>query len=236
MTKDFANLYRVEMRPIGILRLVRNENSLLLLALLVSIFGICFSIRSVGFGSKIETQYFPPPKQLVHFTFGYRAAGADALWLRAIQDFDYCDKKVSEKECVAKGWLFQVIDLATDLDPSFVMPHSYGALSLSVLASDSVGSAVIFEKGVRRFPKSWTLSYWAGYHALLEENDPGKAAKYLENAAKNGAPQWVYSLASRLYTDAGKKELALGLIHELESNGFDEKLLKRMKAKLSQKK
>lgn len=188
---------------------------------------------------KIETTqnelhvYYPPPPQLVHFSFGFRNTFSDMLWIRSLQDLDYCEKKISEKECVAKGWLFKIIDLATELDPSFVMPHSYGALSLSIIVSDKQGATAIFEKAVARFPQYWVIPYWAGYHALYEESNPNKAANYMEKAARSGAPQWVFSLASRLYTDTGRKEVAANLIKELESSNFDPDLLKRMKKKLS---
>jgi hypothetical protein len=208
------------------------ESFFLSILAFICVSGVYYSARGPRSYSDFEAQYYPPPKQLLHFTFGYQNVGADILWLRALQDFDYCEKQVSEDTCVAKGWLFHVIDLATDLDPGFIMPHSYGALSLSVLASDVVGSAIIFEKGVARFPNSWILSYWAGYHAIYDENNPGKAAKYLENAARHGAPSWVYSLAARLYTDSGKRELAESLLRDLEGRGFDPELLRRMKKKI----
>jgi hypothetical protein len=179
--------------------------------------------------------YFPPPIQIKHFTFGYHETMADLFWLRAIQDFDYCEKEIAHQNCIAKGWLFHVLNLATELSPKFVIPHSAGALALTVLVSDYAGATVIFDKAVARFPSSWKIAYNAGYHALYEEKDQAKAARLLEQAARNGAPSWVYSLASRLYTDAGKRELAEGLVRDLEASGFDQALIERMKKKISEK-
>lgn len=185
---------------------------------------------------KLEKQkvYFPPPLALTHFTFGYRETMADMFWLRAIQDMDYCEKKSEGINCAARGWLFRVMDLTTELSPTFVAAHSMGALALSVLVSDIEGASVIFDKAVARFPWSWKIAYHAGYHALIEEKNPAKAAGLLEQAARKGAPNWVYSLAARLYTDTGRKELAQSMVQSLESSGFDQKLIERMKQKISE--
>ena len=50
---------------------------------------------------------------------------------------------------------------------------------------------------------------------MFEENDPEQAAKYFLQAAQNGAPSWLPSLAARLYTKAGQKEAALVILKDL---------------------
>lgn len=202
---------------------------------LISALSIAASLKLTPTLKEKKQVYFPPPLAIKHFTFGYHETMADFFWLRAIQDMDYCEKKISEQNCIAKGWLFRVLDLTTELSPKFVVPHSFGALALTVLVSDYAGASVIFDKAVARFPNSWKIAYNAGYHALYEEKDQAKAARLLESAARNGAPAWVYSLATRLYTDSGKREIAEGLVRELESSGFDPKLIDRMKKKISER-
>lgn len=51
--------------------------------------------------------YVPPPQYIKHLHFGYAEAMADSFWIRAIQDFDYCentqDAEVkSEEEILSK--------------------------------------------------------------------------------------------------------------------------------------
>jgi len=212
----------------------RLSEVLLIFALLVfCVFGILKTTISIPTGQLIRpADYYPAPKQIAHFALGYEHPFADILWIRVLQDLDYCEKTISEKQCVSKGWLFKVLDLATDLDSNFYMPHAYGALGLSVLVTDIEGGSLIFEKGMRHFPKDWQIHYWAGYHALTEEHNEAKAAEYYAVAARNGAPQWTFLLAKRLATSAGRQELADNMVKELEKSKMDQELIAKIKDKL----
>ena len=158
---------------------------------------------------------------------------ADLFWIRAIQDFDYCEEKISEQVCKGNGWLTKTLDLITDLSPFFRMAYSAGGMALTIIVSDYPGASKIFDKGVARFPTDWIINYKAAYHALFEEKDKVKAALLMERAAAHGAPDWVYALATRLYTDSGQQEMAARLITQLEGEGFDEDIVRLMKQKLS---
>lgn len=160
---------------------------------------------------------FLSPPQIQRFTFGTQEQVADALWMRALQDFDYCEKEVSTKVCRQDGWLYRMLDLATDLSPRFRMAYSAGGLALTVLVNDFAGASKIFEKGLKEFPNDLTLLERAAYHALYEEKDDRKAAGLLERAAKAGAPPWYYLLATKLYGHEGRTELAENLLRDLEN-------------------
>lgn len=175
------------------------------------------------------------PRGIEHFTWGHKDALADFGWVRVIQDFDYCEAKDSNKECRGNGWLAQMLDVITELAPDFRAPYSQGGVALSILISDRKGATHIFEKGVSRISNDWVLDYKAAYHFLYEENAPERAALLMERAAKNGAPVWVYALASRLYSKAGKAELALRLYNELAaSQNIPDDVLVRMKERLQE--
>lgn len=158
------------------------------------------------------------PRGIERFAFGAREVIADLGWLRSIQDFDYCEKKEAAHLCRGNGWLARMLDVVTDLSPKFRAPYASGGMALSIIISDRAGATSLFEKGLAQYPDDWIISYKAAYHFLYEENDPARAAQLMENAAKHGAPGWVYSLAGRLYTRAGKRELALRLLEELRAN------------------
>lgn len=158
------------------------------------------------------------PSELKNFSFGQRLVLSDLGWIRSIQDFDFCEKTGQQKKCREQGWLYQMLDTVTEMDPRFHAPVSYGGLALSVVLSDISGATRIFDKGVERFPKDWVIAYKAAYHALYEEKNPAKAAGLMERAARNGAPGWVYALAGRLYTRAGQVEMSLRLLQDLKGN------------------
>ncbi|MFN7728570.1 MAG: hypothetical protein ACK5P7_05395 [Bdellovibrio sp.] len=173
-----------------------------------------------------------PPLALEHFHFGFRLPMADLLWIRTLQDFDYCEKALGKNLCQGRGWLFQTLDLTTQLDPEFRMAYSAGGAALSVIVSDVPGASQIFDKGTRAFPQDWVLAYKAAYHALYEEQDTLKAANLMKKAAERGAPDWVYILSGRLYTDAGKRELAERVLSEMRALGLDEKVQDRLRQKI----
>ncbi|MNL60281.1 hypothetical protein D3C87_1840790 [compost metagenome] len=98
------------------------------------------------------------------------------------------------------------------------------------------GATKIFEKGIKAFPNDWPMLYRAAYHYLYEVGNKTRAAELLILAGKNGAPQWVYSLAGRLYSDSGKRELAEKLLEQMIIEGQDPAIIQRLKDKLDKEK
>jgi hypothetical protein len=173
-----------------------------------------------------------PPAGIEHFTFGHRDVVADVLWIRAIQDFDYCDQKIAQNLCVGKTWLYKMLNAITELAPQFRMPYATGAVALSVMVSDVEGAARIFDKGAVYFPNDWPILYRAGYHYLYELKDKKTAAGLFIRAARNGAPSWVYSLAGGLYNDANEKSVAEAILQEMIKSEQDPVIIKRLREKL----
>jgi tetratricopeptide (TPR) repeat protein len=180
----------------------------------------------------IQRQLIPPPPHIERFAFGYQEVIADTLWIRALQDFDYCDSKIAENVCRNNSWLFQMLDSITNLSPNFRIPYAAGALALTVIITDIDGATKIFDKGVKAFPNDWPLLYRAAYHYLYEVNDKKRAAELLIAAGKNGAPSWVFSLAGRLYSDAGKVDLAKALLEQMIQEKQDPTLVERVRKKI----
>lgn len=201
---------------------------------LVILGGLGFSRPFVFQGEQTTRELVAPPASLVHFTFGYREAMADLLWIRSIQDFDYCEKKSAENLCQGNSWLFQTLDLITELSPLFRMAYSAGGMALTIIISDIEGASRLFDKAVLRFPTDWIILYKAAYHAIYEEKNNEKAARLMELAARHGAPDWVYALSTKLYTESGKRELAERLLHEMEQTELDPAILEAMRKKLAQ--
>lgn len=174
-----------------------------------------------------------PPAGIEHFTFGHRDVIADVLWIRAIQDFDYCDQEIAKNLCIGKGWLFQMLNTITKLSPKFRMPYATGAIALSVMVSDIEGAARIFDRGIEEFPDDWRILYRAAYHYLYEVKDKKKAAELFMRAGRNGAPGWVYSLAGGLYNEANERALAESVLQEMIKTEVDPSLIKRLEEKLN---
>lgn len=187
--------------------------------------------------NRFQEPYIPPPKAIQHLTAGFKVQVADSFWVRAIQDFDYCSKKLGENLCENDSWLYAVLDLASTLDPKLEpIMYQTGGLALSVLVSDIEGAAKFFEKGVRIYPNNWYISYGAAFHALYEEKNKNKAAKLYLQAFDHGAPSWTQQLASKLASEGGDTEFAEQIIMDMIAQNKDEKVINRLKSKLEEAK
>ncbi len=210
--------------------LARIKSQLVLTCFAVLFFSTqaLFDIPSV----QTRKDYIAPPIEIKYLTNGFATQASDSFWLRAIQDMDYCEQPINEKECSGQSWLFSVINMTVELDKNFTEAYYYGALALSILISDYSGASIIFDKGVRLFNKNWPLLYAAGYHALLEEKNKLKASNLYLAAVENGAPDWVRLMAGRLASEGGNNKLAKEILQELikfEANSlWIEKLRKKI--------
>ena len=154
---------------------------------------------------------------------------ADSFWLRALQNFDFC-----EKPC-RKGWVYHMLEVVTDLSPRFRMAYAMGGSTLSIVLGDIEGAALIYEKGLKNFPKDWSLAYRFAYHELYERKNLKKAADLLKQAGQNGAPLWVQNLAARLYQQSGQIDLGRSVLLDLLSRpNVDPELRKKAQKKLNE--
>jgi hypothetical protein len=160
---------------------------------------------------------------------------ADILWLRAIQDFDHCERKVEGAPCNG-SWLGEMLIRISDLSPKFRMVYALGPIMLSVMIEDYVSSMDLLDRAMLSYPNDWPILYRGGYIYLYEIKDKKKAAEYFLKAGQSGAPSWVFSLASRLFQETGEFIQNDILIQEAEKTGVPKEIIERMKRKFSKDK
>lgn len=187
------------------------------------------------------------PSYLQHkFAFSHRELFGDAYFMRALQDVGYCrtksitdsngklitDPKLITQNCEDKSWLFSIFDLATDLHPEYRLSFKIGALALSVLISDLQGASLLLDKARLFYPRDKALLMISAYHELYETKNKIKAAQLMVEAARNGAPQWYFSLAGRIYEDQGQKAMTNEVIKEMQTSGVPGQFIERLKSKI----
>lgn len=182
--------------------------------------------------SGFERNLIAPPPAVKSLHFGFNEVIADILWIRTLQDFDYCESKISEKTCKGNSWLYQMLDTCLTLSPHFHLAAVNGGVALSVLVSDFVGATKFFDLAVSAFPNDWQVLYYAAYHAMREDKNNEKAAGYLIRAARNGGKDWFFNLAVTLYTEAGQQEFGRRVYESLKDSDFEPGFLRRMEKKL----
>jgi tetratricopeptide (TPR) repeat protein len=207
---------------------------------------------------KIPPIYLRPPETIKYFTFGYADAFASVLWMRVLQNFDYCEggkyqgsdyvppvqgaksniqgvllRKIKPSRC-HKGWVYSMLDTMTELQPRFKIAYDIGAPFLSVAVDDREGARLIFEKGIKLYPKEWMLTYAAGYHYLWEMQDPDRSAELLLQSLKNGGPTYLASLVAGLYTEVGQAQLAYDILMENLKKNPPEEVKERIYRRLKE--
>jgi len=219
---------------------------LFFLASLFIILGNSFPV-----GQRLDFRVYPI-KSIQFFHFGHKNTMADTFWLNTIQNMGYCEQgnlpssynaggnldeiltiDLTPSRC-HKGWVFQMMDFITDLSPRFEAVYEIGATVLSVVVDDREGAKIIFDKGLEQYPNNWILNYRAAYHYLFDLQKPGRAADLLLAAYKNGGPDYLPTLASRLFSKVGRAMLGVTTLEEFIQNNPDSPSLERAKKRLSE--
>ena len=165
--------------------------------------------------------YFAPPELIRHFSFGFPDLYADILWMRLIQDIDFCSSSKglpvydgkTKYQC-EKGWSYKMTSAITELAPRFLSPYEISGSIMSVIMRDKLGAKKIYDKAVKNFPKNWKIHFSAGYHYLIELKEEERAAELLKKAADLGGPHWLYALAAKTYGKMGKLFLSREILIE----------------------
>lgn len=183
-----------------------------------------------------RTLYLVPPLELKHLVAGFNAQVADSFWLRSIQDMEYCEAEIDGKVCKNKSWLFNVINLTVELDPSFSEAFYFGALALTVLVEDREGASIIYDKATALYKYDWHILYAAAYHALFEEKNQLKAGRLYLQAANMGAPSWVRLSAGKLIASGGDKKAAEEILEQMIMTEQHPLWIKQLRSKLEESK
>lgn len=221
-------VYKIIFSKIGLFRKT--------LGLMLGVFCIFIISISVDKSTQLDKKksLLPPPPMLKHIAFGYQEVIADSLWIRAIQDLDYCDQQLAPQICQNNSWLFKMLEAATDLSPHFRIVYSMGAVALSVILTDVDGASQIFNRGAINFPKDWPILYRAAYHFLYEVGDKRRAAELFRAAGDAGAVPWVYNLSARLYAEEYDDKMAEEILAHMISIESNPDLVERLKMKLAE--
>ncbi|MCZ0932323.1 MAG: hypothetical protein OXJ52_04120 [Oligoflexia bacterium] len=159
--------------------------------------------------------YFAPPEVIKRFSFGFDDLYADILWMRLIQNIDFCSSKKgipiydgqTKYQC-EKGWSYKMTSAITELAPRFLTPYEIAGSIMSVIMGDKLGAKKIYDKALKVFPNHWQIHFSASYHYLVELKEEEKAAKLLIKTADLGGPLWLYALAAKTYQKKGQLLLA----------------------------
>jgi hypothetical protein len=163
----------------------------------------------------------------------YKGLLADVLFSRA-QTF--YGGKLSRKEVLSEeewSWIYKSVDIATDLDPYFLDPYYFGALTLAWDANNVKEANVLLTKALRYRTWDWTIPFYLGFNYFYFLQDNEKASDYLMEASRRpGASSLMVNLAAKLSYKVNRTENAIVFLDAILKRTDDERLRKEYETRL----
>jgi tetratricopeptide (TPR) repeat protein len=154
---------------------------------------------------------------------------ADLLWLQTCYYFGA--RSLTSREY---PYLFNMLDLITDLAPRWDEPFLFGAAILPT-EGDALGDGLyMIDKGLVFHPDNWRLWFFKGFYFWNMLGDYEGASEALLKAAKQpDAPAYLGPLSATIASRSGQREFALRFIQEalqaLDDETQREALLQKMR-------
>ena len=163
----------------------------------------------------------------------FKGLFADAVFSRAMT---YYGGKImrSEKLLVEEwDWIYENMDVATDLDNYFLDPYYFGATNLVWGANKVKEANLLLEKAFKYRDWDWTIPFYLGFNYFYFLQDNEKAAFYLMESAKRGASgSLIPILAARLAYQGKRTENAIIFLQEIIRKTDDETVKKTYETRL----
>lgn len=155
---------------------------------------------------------------------------ADLLWMRTTYYFG--QHALTDQQY---PFLLHLLDLITDLSPSWELPYIFGAVVFPLELEELEGGLYLIEKGLIYQPDNWQLWFYKGYFLWKSREDLISAAKALNKASLlPGSPKYLARLSATLATRAGQKELAVRFLEEALRGAKDLSKQKILREKLKE--
>ncbi len=181
--------------------------------------------------------YLQAPTVARRAVLSFDMLAADLYWLRALQHFGATRLQTSGPRTFEN--LFPFLDLATSLDPRFVVAYRFGAIFLSESPPGGPGrpdlAVRLLEKGVAATPDRWQYFQDIGFVHYWWTGEYARAADaFSKGAAIEGAPWWMRSLAAVTLSEGGDRQTSRLLWRSLSQTAENDWLRRDAQRRLTQ--
>lgn len=150
----------------------------------------------------------PRPEVVRLADMGFDALAADWYWIKGVNYFGDARNAV-----VGYGGLSNYLELVTELEPKYFPAYLFGGYMLPWVVDGkwvNIEETVrLLEKGIREFPNEWRFHFQAAYMYSAHLKRYQSAGDHLIAASRlPGAPDYLPSLATRMYVTDGRIDLA----------------------------
>ena len=169
---------------------------------------------------------FVPQKEVVEIlSMGHRGLAADALFIQTILHSGSLIWKPLTYQ-FDSDWSYQVIDVATTLDPRYLNAYLFAGMGLVHGPRDVELARPILERGMTYFPDNWELPFWIGYNYYIYLENYEKAGEYLWKASQcPDAPDNFLSLMFSSFKKGGNYERAIMVLRSLIESTDNPKII-----------
>ncbi len=130
-------------------------------------------------------------------------------------------------------WIYNTLDVASDLDPYFIDPYYVANAYLTWDAGMVKEANQILEKGRKGRDWDWSLPFFMGFNEFFFLRNNERASSLLmESSKRPGAPSYIENLALKLSVQAGRIESSILFLEELLQREGDANLKKRYEMKV----
>jgi tetratricopeptide (TPR) repeat protein len=181
--------------------------------------------------------YFRGGAAVSRAALGFDAILADVYWIRAIQHFG--GTRRAQGGAKSYDLLYPLLDLATTLDPRFMMAYRFGAIFLTESYPDGPGRAdqaiALLERGLAVDPTKWQYAHDAGFVYYWWLRDYKTAAAWFDRGSRiEGAPWWMRSMAATTLAEGGDRQSSRQLWQQLHETADNDWVKNNAKLRLSQ--
>lgn len=192
-----------------------------------------------------DVYYLPPNDYLVLASLGYRAAVADAIWMKALI---YYGEELGHRGDVAH--LYRYGDAMVALDPAFKRVYRWVASCAlyrtgRITVDDARAAIRYLEQAARLFPDDGEIAWDLGANYAFElvpmlktraerEEARQRGLAYLEAAAlRHAGPSWLALQNAGQLAQLGRSEQAIRHLEDVYATASDPTLKQRIEQQLS---
>jgi tetratricopeptide (TPR) repeat protein len=139
-------------------------------------------------------------------SLGFERLVADLFWIRTVY---YVGDEYAEQA----GWpdAERLAHLVVDIDPQFYSAYVVMGSVLNGLRKDPDAAIRLLQKGAA-VSSYWRIHFLLGFQYFMEKGDYQTGARHLERAFALGGPEYLPSLITRLYSQAGDPTTAMQFV------------------------
>lgn len=169
--------------------------------------------RERGVGSAVEEAlYINSGQTLKRASLGFDGLLADLYWLRTIQYFGGKSQQMTGDLNVGNvgEWklnlLEPLINITTELDPSYVSAYRFGSLFLPDINPD--GAIKLAQRAIADNPQDWRLQQDLGFIFWKLKRFPEASEAYLQGSRLPEAPRWMEQMSAIMRANGGDRATA----------------------------